>query len=157
MQVFHSTSCSIAYCAFWHELNGCRVALAVPNRWCWKTNTPLWEGEDKILSFIHPLLPSLCEANCFTAQFKPDQGQAARGSCQEPSLVPSLQFWGIWDGTMCVWIPQGGGETLNKPSLLPFCPWGFPVSGGRNVSPLRFQSPAWLCRALWMCSVWAKG
>lgn len=52
MQVFHSTSCSIAYRAFWHELNGCRVALAVPNRWCWKTNTPLWEGVLKIKSWV---------------------------------------------------------------------------------------------------------
>lgn len=95
--------------------------------------------EGKILSFIYPLLQSLCEAAASLLKWD----QTKRPPCP-------IHLWGIWDGPMCMWILQGGDKTLNKPSLLPFCPWGFPVSGqplcwGQECRfiPLCFWSPAW--------------
>lgn len=84
--------------------------------------------EGKILSFVYPLVSKFKWSYCFTAQFKSDQRSPREllRALPIPSISQGL-LWGTWDGIMCTWIPQGGGETLNKPSLLSFCPC-FPIS-----------------------------
>lgn len=120
---------------------------------------PLREGVLKVKSWV---LFTHCYQVCVKLLLHcPNQIRPREGSLREllralhvPSTFWGL-LWGACNGTLCMWIPQGGGETLNKPSLLLFCPWGFPVShqplcwGHEHevqFIPLCFLIPAW---ALW--------
>lgn len=139
MQVFYSTS-SIAYCAFlawikWMQSHsGCAKQVLLENKYTLERGC--FEG--KILFYL-PIVTKCAWSYCFTAQFKSDQGQAARGNCQEPSLShprPALRNLG-WDNvhmnpTRRWWNAE---QTLTAAFLSPgaLSSLTSPFAGGRNV------------------------
>lgn len=140
---------------FGHELNGCRVALAVPNRWCWKTNAPLREGVLKVKSWV---LFTHCYKVCVklllhcSNEIRPSvlpapstSEESGMGQCACESYKEEIKRW---TNPHCCLSALGAFLSL-----------GSPFAGGRNADLSHCASGALLglCRALWMCSVWAKG
>lgn len=121
---------------FGHELNGCRVTLAVPNKWCWKTNTPLRDGVLKVKSWV---LFTHCYQVCVklllhcSIQIRPRAG-SKEGAAESPPCPTHLLLWNLgWDNvhvnpTRRWWNAE---QTLTGAflSLGPSCLWPAPLLG----------------------------
>lgn len=131
---------------------------------------PLREGVLKVKSWV---LFTHCYQVCVKLLLHcPNQIRPREGSLREllralhvPSTFWGL-LWGACNGTLCMWIPQGGGETWTNPHccfsvpgafLSPTSPFAGGMNTGYNLSHCASKSLLGLCGALWMCSVWAKG
>lgn len=170
MQVFHSTSCSIAYCAFWpwikwmQSRSGCAKQVMLENKY-----TPERRRlESKMLSFIYPLLSSLSEATASLPNSNQTKEMQPKGAAESPPCPIHLLGAALrnlrWDNVHV--NPTGRWWNAEQPLTAVFLSLGLscldsPFAGGRNTrynfSHCASEALLGLCGALWMCGVWAKG